>query len=118
VGKLGFKIEDKEIKRSGLDYWPKLKYTVHKTFDDFLLSIEQNSRLFFFSTKGDKTLWDIEFKKGDYLLFGSESCGLPKELYTKYKKALYRIPMADGIRSLNLSTSAAVCLYEALRQTR
>lgn len=118
VGKLGFKIEDKEIRRSGLDYWPKLKYTRYDTFADFKNSLPEGARIFFFSTKGEKSLWDIKFQKNDYLAFGSESCGLPKALYKEYKDSLYQIPMPGEVRSLNLSTSAAICLYEALRQTR
>lgn len=117
VGKLGFKIEEKEIRRSGLDYWAKLNYKTYPTFEDFLTSANnERSRFFFFSTHGENTLWDIKFKDGDYLIFGSESCGLPKEFYNQYKDRLYRIPMTGEVRSLNLSTSAAVCLYEALRQ--
>jgi tRNA (cytidine/uridine-2'-O-)-methyltransferase len=117
TGKLGFKINDKEIRRSGLDYWPKLKYAVYDTFAAFAAGLPQNARLFFFSTKGKKSLWDIKFEKGDYLVFGSESCGFPKQIYADYKDNLYRIPMRGDARSLNLSSSAAVCLYEALRQT-
>jgi len=116
VGKLGFKINDKEIRRSGLDYWPKLKYTVYAAFADFLDKLPKNARLFFFSTKGSKTLWDIKFKEDDYLIFGSESCGFPKNIYADYKNSLYKIPMRGEGRSLNLSSSAAICLYEALRQ--
>jgi tRNA (cytidine/uridine-2'-O-)-methyltransferase len=118
VGKLGFKIEDKEIRRSGLDYWPRLKYTTYKDFNAFIDSLAKEARLFFFSTKGEKTLWDIEFKKGDYLIFGNESCGFTKDIYETYKTRLYRIPMCGEVRSLNLSSSAAICLYEALRQTK
>jgi len=118
VGKLGFKISDKEIRRSGLDYWPKLKYTLIPTCDEFFDNLPANARLFFFSTKGKKCLWDIKFEKDDYLIFGSESCGLPRNFYTKYADKLYTIPMPGDVRSLNLSTSAAICLYEALRQTK
>jgi tRNA (cytidine/uridine-2'-O-)-methyltransferase len=117
IGKLGFKINDKEIRRSGLDYWPKLKYAVHDTFTAFAEGLPRNARVFFFSTKGKKNLWDIKFEKGDYLIFGSESCGFPKQIYADYKDSLYRIPMCGDARSLNLSSSAAICLYEALRQT-
>ena len=81
-------------------------------------NLPANARLFFFSTKGKKCLWDIKFEKDDYLIFGSESCGLPRNFYTKYADKLYTIPMPGDVRSLNLSTSAAICLYEALRQTR
>ena len=118
VGKLGFKIEDKEIRRSGLDYWPHLNYERFDTFGDFIAAQPKDARLFFFSTHGEKELWDIKFERNDYLLFGSESCGLPKTMYEVYKDRLYRIPMDGPVRSLNLSTSAAVCLYEALRQTK
>ena len=118
VGKLGFKIDDKEIRRSGLDYWPKLKYTVYAAFTDFLAALPKDARLFFFSTKGGKELWDIKFRKNDFLIFGSESCGFPKNIYADYKNMLYKIPMTGEARSLNLSSSAAVCLFEALRQTR
>jgi tRNA (cytidine/uridine-2'-O-)-methyltransferase len=118
VGKLGFKIEDKEIRRSGLDYWPKLKYIVYPAVEDFFTSLPQKARLFFFSTKGKKNLWDIKFKKGDYLIFGSESCGFPKNIYEDFKNSLYKIPINGDVRSLNLSTSAAICLFEALRQIR
>jgi tRNA (cytidine/uridine-2'-O-)-methyltransferase len=136
AGRLGFKINDKEIRRSGLDYWPKLKYSVHKTFEDFLAEANKinaapsplkeeaekkaggsKPQLFFFSTKGKKSLWDIKFEKDDYLIFGSESCGFPGQIYADYKDSLYRIPMRGDARSLNLSSSAAICLYEALRQT-
>ena len=71
-----------------------------------------------FSTKGKKCFWDAKFEKDDYLIFGSESCGFPRDFYTKYADRLYTIPMPGEVRSLNLSTSAAICLYEALRQTR
>jgi tRNA (cytidine/uridine-2'-O-)-methyltransferase len=118
VGKLGFKIEDKEIRRSGLDYWPKLKYTRYESFEDFKNALPAGARMFFFSTKGEKTLWDIKFKESDYLVFGSESRGFPEDIYKHYKTALYRIPMFGEVRSLNLSSSAAICLYEALRQTK
>ena len=117
VGKLGFKLDEKEIRRSGLDYWPKLNYKRHMCFEDFLATVKDPSRLFFFSTKATKNLWDIKFKEDDYLVFGSESCGLPKELYKIYKDQLYKIEQHGPVRSLNLSTSAAICLYEALRQT-
>lgn len=117
VGKLGFKLDEKEIRRSGLDYWPKLKLKRYMCFEDFLATIKDPSRLFFFSTKATKNLWDIKFKEDDYLIFGSESCGLPKELYKIYKDQLYKIEQLGPVRSLNLSTSAAICLYEALRQT-
>ncbi|WP_424245055.1 tRNA (cytidine/uridine-2'-O-)-methyltransferase [Elusimicrobium posterum] len=118
VGKLGFKIEDKEIRRSGLDYWADLDYKTYKDFDEFLAAVNNPQEMYFFSTKGKKTLWDIKYSKDSYLIFGSESAGFPKEIYEKYKENLYTIPMGGPVRSLNLSTSAAVVLFEGLRQLR
>ncbi|ACC97833.1 Putative tRNA/rRNA methyltransferase (SpoU) [Elusimicrobium minutum Pei191] len=118
VGKLGFKIEDKEIRRSGLDYWVNLDYKTYKDFDGFLSSVENKESMFFFSTKGKKSFWDIKYPPDSYLIFGSESCGFPKEIYETYKEKLFTIPMTGPVRSLNLSTSAGVVLFEALRQQR
>jgi len=118
VGKLGFKIEEKEIRRSGLDYWPRLKYRRYADFESFLKSLPDDASLFFFSTKGKKSFWDARFDKDSYLIFGSESSGLPQELYKTYADRLYKIPVNADIRSLNLSSSVAVALFEALRQTR
>ena len=118
VGKLGFKIEEKEIRRSGLDYWPRLKYRRYADFGSFLESLPEKHSLFFFSTKGKKSFWDAKFEKDSYLIFGSESAGLPPELYKDYADRLFRIPVSGDIRSLNLSSSVAVALFEALRQNR
>lgn len=119
VGKLGFKIESKEIRRSGLDYWPNLDYQVYTDFDEFL-QINQPAReqLFFMSTKGNTLYWDARYPADGYLLFGAESFGLPKEFYETYKDRLFTIPMPGPVRSLNLSSSAAAVLFEALRQNR
>lgn len=119
VGKMGFKINSKEIRRSGLDYWQYLKYSVHLTFEDFLKTLDKNPSLIFFSTKGEKTYWEAPYHEDSCLIFGSEGAGLPLEFYRKYKDNLYRIPMvSEHARSLNLSTSAGVALYEGLRQVR
>lgn len=119
VGKLGFKIASKEIRRSGLDYWPNLDYKRYDTWEQFL---EENKpareQLFFLSTKGKTTYWDADFKDGSFLCFGAESCGLPKEFYEIYQDRLFTIPMTGPVRSLNLSSSAAITLFEALRQNR
>lgn len=119
VGKLGFKIASKEIRRSGLDYWPNLDYRRHETWEDFLTAehpAEEN--MFFLSTKGTQAYWDAQIPDGAYLVFGAESCGLPKDFYERYKNRLFTIPMTGPVRSLNLSSSAAVVLFEALRQNR
>ena len=119
VGKLGFKIESKEIRRSGLDYWPNLNYRRYADWEECLaVNHPKEENLFFLSTKGTKSYWDARFEDNSYLVFGAESCGLPKDFYTRYKDRLYTIPMTGPVRSLNLSSSAAVVLFEALRQNR
>ena len=119
VGKLGFKIASKEIRRSGLDYWPNLDYKRYETWKEFLeINKPTREQLFFLSTKGKTAYWEAEFKDGSYLCFGAESCGLPKEFYEIYKDRLFTIPMTGPVRSLNLSSSAAITLFEALRQNR
>ena len=117
AGKMGFKINSKEIRRSGLDYWQYLKYSVYPSFEDFLKILGKNPPLIFFSTKGGKNYWEAPYREDSCLVFGSEGAGLPPEYYGKYKDSLYRIPMvAEHTRSLNLSTSAGVALYEGLRR--
>jgi len=117
VGKLGFKIEEKEIRRSGLDYWPRLQYRRYADFESFLQALPEKHSLFFFSTKGSRSFWEASFDKDSYLVFGSESSGFPPDFYSKYSDSIYRIPINGDIRSLNLSSSVAVALFEALRQT-
>lgn len=119
AGKMGFEINSKEIRRSGLDYWQYLKYSVYKSFEEFLETRESAASLVFLSTRGKKTYWEAPYTKDSCLIFGSEGAGLPEWVYEKYADQLYRIPMwSENIRSLNLSTSAGIVLYEALRQTQ
>ena len=119
VGKLGFKIASKEIRRSGLDYWPNLDYKRHETWEDFLNTEKPDTqKMFFLSTKGEKAYWETVFPPDAYLVFGAESCGLPKDFYARYREQLRTIPMTGPVRSLNLSSSAAIVLFEALRQNR
>ena len=119
VGKMGFEINSKEIRRSGLDYWQHLKYSVYKDLDAFLETLGPDPSLIFFSTKGRTSYWDAPYMKDSCLIFGSEGAGFSEAVYEKYADRLYRIDMSsDKIRSLNLSTSAGVALYEALRQTQ
>lgn len=119
VGRLGFHLDNKEVQRAGLDYWEKVKLHRHDTWEKFLESLPPSAALFFFSTKGKKSLWDATFPKGAYLVFGKETAGFPKKFYDVYKDKLYRIPqMDDSIRSLNLSTAVGIVLFEALRQNK
>jgi len=119
VGKMGFAINSKEVRRSGLDYWQFLKYSVHENFENFLSTLGPAPSLIFLSTRGTPPYWEAPYVKDSCLIFGSEGAGLPDHMYEKYADRLYRIPMwSDHVRSLNLSTSAGIVLYEALRQTR
>ena len=119
AGKMGFEINSKEIRRSGLDYWQFLKYSVFKDFDSFLATLPPDPSLLFFSTKGGTDYWQAPYREDSCLVFGAETAGFPDSIYEKYADRLYRIPMwSDRVRSLNLSTSAGIALYEALRQTR
>jgi tRNA (cytidine/uridine-2'-O-)-methyltransferase len=117
VGRLGFHLDNKQVQRAGLDYWDKVILRRHDTWEKFLEGLPGKAELFFFSTKGKKGLWDAEFPKNAYLIFGKETAGFPKKFHEIYKDKLYRIPQQDdSIRSLNLSTSVGIVLYEALRQ--
>ncbi|MCR5624002.1 MAG: tRNA (uridine(34)/cytosine(34)/5-carboxymethylaminomethyluridine(34)-2'-O)-methyltransferase TrmL [Lachnospiraceae bacterium] len=114
---MGFKINDKELKRAGLDYWKDLDCKIYDCYEDFL---EQNpdalNNMFFATTKGKNRYSDVDFKDNSYIMFGKESAGIPEEILIEKKDKCIRIPMGEGIRSLNLANSVAVVLYEALRQ--
>ena len=113
---LGFSLEDKYVKRAGMDYWQHLDLHIYKDWEEFL---EKNrpERLFFFSTKGEKRYWDTQYKEHDFLVFGRESAGLPLEFYTTYAEQLRTIPMPGKFnRSLNLANSVSIVFYEAIRQ--
>lgn len=115
---LGFSLDDKYLKRAGLDYWQYLDLAVYENWDSFLAD-NPGGRMFFLSTHGTKSYFDTEYQIGDYLIFGRESGGLPPELYQKYSDSLRLIPMpGEHSRSLNLANSVSIVLYEALRQTR
>ena len=117
VGKMGFNLSDKEIRRSGLDYWQFLKYSVHADFEAFLKTLPENPSLIFYSTRGGRSYWEAPYRQDSCLIFGAETAGFPYEIYEKYAERMYKIPMwSDRVRSLNLSTSAGVALYEGLRQ--
>ena len=112
---LGFSLAEKELKRAGLDYWPKLKYKVYENYADFL---EQNPgvRIHFATTKAKKVYTAASFGQDDYIMFGKESAGIPEEILLENQEMCIRIPMIGDIRSLNLGNSVAIVLYEALRQ--
>ncbi|MCR5625855.1 MAG: tRNA (cytidine(34)-2'-O)-methyltransferase [Lachnospiraceae bacterium] len=111
----GFKLNEQSIKRAGLDYWNDLDVTEYINYADFL---EKNpsARLFFATTKAHKTYDEVSFREDDYIVFGKESAGIPEEILVENEECCIRIPMYSDIRSLNLSNSVAIVLYEALRQ--
>ena len=115
---LGFSLEDKYLKRAGMDYWNKLDYTVYPEWERFL-EANPNVVLHFFSTHGTTSFYDAEYSIGDYLVFGRESAGLPEEFYEKYSDRMRIIPMpGEFFRSINLANSVSIALYEAMRQNR
>ena len=111
----GFSLSDRYLKRAGLDYWPLLDIHVFPDFDA-LLAKRPDARFFFTTTKADRTYTDIQYDKNDHLVFGPETVGLPESLLSIAAQHTIRIPMLDTARSLNLSNSVAIVLYEALRQ--
>lgn len=115
VRPLGFEITDKYLKRAGLDYWDEVEIFYYDSFDE-VVKANQNSRFWYFTTKGLKRHSDENFKEGDFLVFGKETKGLPEELLKENKANCLRIPMLGETRSLNLSNSVAIAVYEGLRQ--
>lgn len=115
IGRLGFRLDDKTLKRAGLDYWPAVDVVRHVTFEEFEAAIE--GRLWCVETPGELPYTRAAFRDGDCLLFGSESKGLPSGVRAKCAGRVLGIPMPGGaVRSLNLATAAGIVLYEALRQ--
>ncbi len=111
----GFSIDEKQIRRTGLDYWKDVKLKEWDTLEE-LMSAYPNSNFYFATTKTKQRYSDVKYKKDDFVVFGPESRGLPIDILEKYKANNITIPMKPQGRSLNLSTSAAIVLYEALRQ--
>ena len=112
---LGFDISDKAVRRAGMDYWKELDLHVYENFEEF---VEKNpgARIYMATTKARKAYTEVEYKENDFIMFGKESAGIPEEILVKYEDTSVRIPMIGEIRSLNLSNSVSIILYEALRQ--
>lgn len=111
-----FLLTDKYLKRAGLDYWPKLTYRIHENLNAFLME-NQNSRIFWCTTKSENLYSEVSYKQGDIFVFGPESRGIPEEILKKHWENTITIPMSENIRSINLANSVAIILYEAWRQT-
>jgi tRNA (cytidine/uridine-2'-O-)-methyltransferase len=116
VRPLGFSTDDKVLKRAGLDYWDSVKLTYHDSFEE-VRALYPRARFFFATTKAEQIYSDFTFQDDDFFVFGKETAGLPKELLQANAKTCLKLPMSNAVRSLNLSNSAAILLYEALRQT-
>lgn len=112
---LGFHLDEKSIKRAGMDYWDRLDVTRYINYKEFL-EINKPARIFMATTKAHQTYTDVEFGPDDYIMFGKESAGIPEEILVENEATCIRIPMLGETRSLNLSNSVAIVLYEALRQ--
>jgi tRNA (cytidine/uridine-2'-O-)-methyltransferase len=112
---LGFVLSDRNLKRSAMDYWPRLKLTVHDDTNEFV-SAMASKRTWLFTSKSPRSFWDVSFADGDCLLFGNETQGLPQPLIDQFSNHTVRIPQIAQERCLNLSTAAGIAVYEAIRQ--
>lgn len=115
VGKLGFSLSDKYTKRAGLDYWESVNVQKVDSLEQ-LQSQNKDAKFYYLTTKSKKSYYDIQFKEGDFLVFGPETRGITEDILNQNKETSITIPMLEGQRSLNLSNSVAIVLYEAIRQ--
>lgn len=116
---LGFSLDEKHLKRAGMDYWHLLDVRRYVNFEDFLAknpAVGKSAKLWLATTKAHQVYSDVSFGPDDYIMFGKESAGIPEEILVEHEEGCIRIPMREDIRSLNLSNSVAIVLYEALRQ--
>lgn len=118
VEPLGFEISESRVKRAGLDYWGDLAWHQHKSYDLWRASVPDPRRIFFIETTGEKSIYEADFQRGDWLVFGKETSGLSPEIMARENDArAWRLPMPGTTRSLNLSNAVAVTVFELLRQT-
>ncbi len=116
VKPLGFSLDDRALKRAGLDYWKEVTVSVWESFGELQEAQEEGSRYFFLTTKTRTAYWDVGFKDGDFLVFGRETRGLPESLLEENAERCLTIPMSEQTRSLNLATAVGIVLFEAVRQ--
>ncbi len=112
---MGFSLDNKHLKRAGLDYWKHLNLTVYNSLSDFL-EFASNKTIYFLTTKAKRTIYEPNYKKGDIFMFGSETKGLPENLLKENFENCINIPTTDKVRSINLADSVSIVLYEAIRQ--
>lgn len=112
---LGFRLDEKSLKRAGMDYWKDLDVTTYIDYQDFL-NRNPGARIYMATTKASAVYTDVRYEPDCYIMFGKESAGIPEEILVEYQETCVRIPMMGEIRSLNLGNSVAIVLYEALRQ--
>ena len=117
VKPLGFSLEDRQLKRAGLDYWEDVDLKVWDSLPALINSKQSDDRCFFVTTKTKRAYWDVQFRPGDFLVFGRETKGLPESLLAAHEPNCITVPMADT-RSLNLATAVGIVLFEAVRQQR
>jgi tRNA (cytidine/uridine-2'-O-)-methyltransferase len=119
VEPLGFSLDEREVRRAGLDYWPRVDPRIWPAWPAFEQQMPELGEPFFFSSEATRDFWSVSYPEQSVLVFGRESVGLPREVRERYRDRLVKIPMLDQeIRSLNLSTSVALALYEVLRQQK
>lgn len=116
IGPTGFEITDANLKRAGLDYWQHLTWVQYKSYDEWFSTVEDKSRVFYFTTKVKQTYFDIRYRPGDWLVFGKETKGLPPEIINNNLNQSVTIPQPGQVRSLNLATAVAISVYEGYRQ--
>lgn len=118
VGPLGFSIDDKAVKRSGLDYWPHLDLVYHKSRQDWLKTLDTNARkrVHLIETGSTRSVFDIRFQEGDHIVFGRETTGIPADIREEFSSQIYTIPFPGKIRSFNLSNCVAMVMGEGIRQ--
>lgn len=116
VRPLGFSLDDKALRRAGLDYWGEVDVKLWDSLDQLSAAVPEGSRFFFLTTKSDRPYWKERFQDGDFLVFGRETKGLPEALLEARRESALTIPMPGSTRSLNLATSVGIVLYEAVRQ--
>ena len=116
VKPLGFSIDDRQLRRAGMDYWKNVDVKLWENLDEFERELAPSTRRFLFSTKAQNPYWQIRFLSQDYLIFGRETKGLPESMLARHADNSFRIPMRPEARSLNLATAVAIVLFEGVRQ--